>query len=116
DGRSIRGGPDDLVSSLVSLRYETIYLLRVLISMPKERKVWCGVIPRLGGHDRQVKGPPVDPGRRAGLEPPDPELELAKARGEGVRGRVPGAAAGVLGEADVDASGEERGPRGYAGG
>ena len=83
--------------------------------MPKERKGWCGVIPRLDGHDRQVKGPPVDPGRRAGLEPPDPKLKLAKARGEGLRGRVPGAAARVLGETDVNASGEERTHREYHG-
>src|SRR5204862_80504 len=61
-GRSIRRGPDDLVSSLVCLRYETIYLLGVLISMPKERKGRCGVIPRPvglgagGAHRRTLAG------------------------------------------------------------
>jgi alkyl hydroperoxide reductase subunit AhpC len=58
-------------------------------------------------HHREVDGLAVEPWRRAGLQPPDRQLQLAQARRQRNRGRIAHATAGVVRQADVNQPVEE---------
>ncbi len=64
-------------------------------------------IARLLGHHAEVDAAPIDARRRPGLQAADPQRQLAQALGQGDGGRIAGAAAGVVLQADVDKSAEE---------
>ena len=78
---------------------------------PEEREHRHRVVARLLGHHRKIDAAPVDARRRAGLQPPDRQLQLAQPSREADRRRIAGAAALVILQADVDQAGQERAGR-----
>src|SRR5450631_11346 len=99
---------DNLVSSLVCLRYETINLPRMFAGSPEKRKNWAWLIARLRGHDRKVDRAAIQARRGTGLEPPDSEGQLTQSRRQVLGGRIPAAAPGVMVKPHMDAASEER--------
>ena len=105
--RAVAGRADDLVRALVCLRDETMDLPRMLTDSPEERKHGRGLVARLRGHHREIDAAAVDARRRAGLQAPDAQRQLAQARSQALRRRIAGAAAGILIEPDMDAPAQE---------
>ncbi len=106
--RSISRRTNDLVRPLVCLRNETINLLGVLTGPPQKREHGYGLITRLCSHRGEIERAPVDPGRRSGLQPTDPQGQLTQPLGEPVRRGITRPAALVVIEADVNAPSQER--------
>src|SRR5580698_3550502 len=74
---------------------------------PKERKYRNRVIPGLRLQMRVVDRAAIDPGRSAGLEPPDPQVQGPQSVGQSVRWRIAGATSLVLIETHMDAPPQE---------
>jgi hypothetical protein len=71
---------------------------------------WRGcsaALPRKENTGGEIDAAPVDARRRAGLEPGDAQRQFAQARRQRQRGGVTGAAAGVVGQADVNLAAEK---------
>ena len=83
------------------------HLARVLRPAAQEREHRHGRVAVLGCHDAEVHGACVDPGWRAGLEPPHLEGQFPQARREPDGSRVARPATGMAGQSDMDATGEE---------
>src|SRR6185312_2305733 len=105
--RTVDGPADDLMGPLRRMCNETIYLLWMLFSSPEKRKDRQRMIARLPCHGREVERPAVQARRSPGLEPADPQRQLAKPAGEPVRWRVARPAALVVVEAYMDTAAEE---------
>ncbi len=99
---------DDVVGALVGRRDVAGDLPRMLRARAEVGEYRPRIVAVLLAQPRVVDAAAVDARRRAGLQPPDLERQLAQPRGERERGRIAGAAAGVALESDVNAAAEER--------
>ena len=91
------------------------HLAGMISPAAQEREDRLGRVAVLDSHQAEVDGAGVDARGRAGLEPAHGEGQFAQARGQADGGRVAGAAARVVGEAHVDAAGQESADREYDG-
>src|SRR5262245_9453927 len=88
--RAIERAADYLVGALVGVRNPAGQLVRMHAALTDERKHRFGRITRLHLHHRKVNRPSIEPWRRASLQPPDWEVQLAQPRGERRRRRLAG--------------------------
>ena len=82
-------------------------LARMHVGTRQERHHRAGLVAGLDTHDAEVDAAPVETGRRAGLQPVDPQRQRPQAFGQRVGGRIARAATGLVLETHVDAAPEE---------
>ena len=80
---------------------------RVQVARTHEREHRRGVVPRLLVERREIDGAPVEPRRRAGLEPAGGQRQLAQARAKRLCRRIARAPGFVVLQPDVDQAGQE---------
>ena len=105
--RAVERRADDVVSALVRVRDPTGQLLWMHAALAEERKHRLRRITRLHLHHAKVDATAIDTRWRAGLQPPNGQLELAQPCGKGRRRRLAGTTSGVALETDMDQPGEE---------
>src|SRR5690606_31604323 len=93
--RAVEPAADDLVRARRRVRDVTQHLPRVVGAPAAIREDRRRRVARLLDQVRVIDGPAVDPRRRAGLQAPDREAEVAEPAREAGRARVAGRAAGV---------------------
>ncbi len=113
--RAVESLANDLVRALRRVRDVAADLARVLGSPPEEREHRRRRIAGLLGEIRVIDGAAVDARRRAGLQAPDRETQVAQPACEADRRWVAGAAARVVDLTDVDLAVEERADRQHDG-
>ncbi len=106
--RAVGRSADDLVRALIGRRDVAAGPAAGCSSRrPRNENTGRGSSPGCVRIDGVVERAAVEARRRAGLQAPDPERQLAQARREAVRRRVPDASAFAALEPDVHASAEE---------
>ena len=99
----------------VRRRDVALQLRGVVLAAAEEGEHGPRLVARLRAHCGVVERAAVEARRRAGLEAPDRERQLAQARGKRVRRRIADATALATLEADVDATAEEGADRQHDG-
>ena len=109
--RAVEAATDCLVCALVGMGNPARQLARMLLAPTEEGKHRRRIITGLLGHHSEIDAATVDPRRRARFQPAYRQFQFAQAGRQTDRGRIPGAAALVTLQADVDQARQE-GPRG----
>src|SRR5208282_5792450 len=110
-GRTVEAAADDVVGALVGVRDPAGQLPRVHGAVTHKREYRRRIVAGLDGELRKIDGSAVKARRRAGLEPPDRQLEFAQSGAKRGGGWLAGAPGFVVSEPDVDQAGQE-GPGG----
>ncbi len=97
---------NDVVGLLGGLGDPAADLARMVADLAHERHDRQRVVAWLLAHHAVIERTPIDPRRRAGLEPVDRERALAQTRGQRGGRRVAQAPGRVLGVADMDLAGQ----------
>ena len=105
--RAVEPPPDDVVGALVGVGNVAQHLCGMLFRPAQEGKYRPRRVPRLRLQARVVDAAAIQARRRTGLEAADPQGQFAQPCRERLGGWVAGAAALMLVQANVDASGEK---------
>src|SRR6185312_11804080 len=105
--RTVQRAADQLVGVFGGVGDPAADLARVFVARTQVGEHRRRIVAVLFLQAREVDAAAVDARRRAGLQPVGRQRQLAQPRSQRAGWRVTGAAAGVLGGADMDLAGEE---------